>query len=51
LAYEIIKEMKLPFVAGGLMDQPHLWILEYQTIDQTVKTMDALNNSAERGTQ
>jgi hypothetical protein len=43
-AYEMIKEMRIPLVTGGLIDQPHLWLLEYQTIDQTVKLMEALGN-------
>jgi hypothetical protein len=25
-----IKEMGIPLVAGGLMDQPYIWLLEYR---------------------
>jgi len=42
--------MNIPLVAGGIMDQPHLWLLEYAAIHQTVSLMEALNRQAEEGT-
>jgi len=46
----MIQEMRIPMVSGGLIDQPHLWLLEYRMIDQTVKMMQALDNLAQQGT-
>lgn len=48
--YEMIEEMRIPLLAGGYMDQPHLWLIEYRVINQTVKLMEALNNLANQGT-
>jgi hypothetical protein len=43
-AYEQIRAFGIPLVSGGIMDQPHLWLLEYEAIDQTVKLMELINN-------
>lgn len=47
----MIKKMQIPLVSGGLMDQPHLWLLEYRVIDQTVTLMETLDNLARQGTK
>lgn len=46
--YEIIRDLRMPFVSGGYVDQPALWLLEYRTIDQEVKLMEAINDNADR---
>jgi hypothetical protein len=28
--YEMTKEMGIPLVAGGVRDQPHIWMMEYR---------------------
>ena len=32
--YDKCKSMNLPLVAGGLMDQPHVWLLEFEVCEQ-----------------
>jgi len=32
---EMCEKMKLPLVAGGLMDQPHIWLLEVGQVMET----------------
>jgi hypothetical protein len=44
VAYENIERFRIPVWTGGLMDQPHLWLLEYEVIDQMMKLFDALDN-------
>lgn len=46
--YEIIRDLRMPFVSGGYIDQPALWILEFRTIDQEVKLMEIINNNANK---
>jgi hypothetical protein len=29
LYFKMCKEMRIPLVAGGVMDQPHIWLMEY----------------------
>lgn len=35
--YEQAKELGLPYVAGGLLDQPYIWIQEHGVIQQFLK--------------
>jgi hypothetical protein len=41
VTYEMLIKQRLPLVAGGLMDQPHFWLLEQETIEQTVERLKA----------
>lgn len=31
--YDACKTMNTPLIAGGVMDQPHIWLMEYQVCD------------------
>lgn len=42
LLAEKIETLGLPLLAGGLLDQPHLWLLEYGVILQKRKQWDAI---------
>lgn len=44
--YEQCKELGLPLVAGGLQDQPHIWLLEVGVI-RNVLEIQALQNTGE----
>lgn len=35
--YEIVTELNMPVVAGGLMDQPYIWLLQYEIVSNEVK--------------
>jgi hypothetical protein len=37
--YEMCVKQRLPLVAGGLMDQPHFWLLEQEVIEQTLEML------------
>jgi len=44
--YEQCLALELPLVAGGLQDQPHIWLLEVGVI-KNVQTIQALSTSGE----
>lgn len=46
-AYEMINKLRIPLVDGGLMDQPSLWLLEYEIIEQEITLMEAINKNAD----
>lgn len=50
VAYERVKMYGGRLVTGGLMEQPHLWLLEYETIDQMVKVQEHLDRVAQEKT-
>ena len=39
VTYEMCIKQRLPLVAGGLMDQPHFWLLEQEVIEQTIERL------------
>ena len=43
----MVNRLRMPFVQGGYVDQPALWLLEYHTIDQEVQLMEAISKLAE----
>lgn len=47
-AYYRIREFKVFPEPGGLMDQGHLWLLEYERIDQIVKMFEHLEIQAQQ---
>jgi hypothetical protein len=50
IAYELLPEAQRPcIISGGIMEQPHLWLLEYEAIDQVVKLFTRLNNPNSQG--
>lgn len=41
--YEQCKEMGISLVAGGLLDQPHIWLREYAICLQETQLWQAMN--------
>jgi len=39
VAHEMCVKQRLPLVAGGLLDQPHFWLMEVEQIDQTIQRL------------
>ena len=39
VTYGMCEKQRLPLVAGGLMNQPHFWLLEREVIEQTIETL------------
>lgn len=52
IRYEQIKDLGVPYVAGGLMDQPYLWLQEHATVNRFLAEWEAvqLAQSTNRGT-
>ncbi len=48
IRYEMCKEMGIPLVAGGVMDQPHIWLLQYGLIKNTIALFDAIADANRR---
>lgn len=46
--YEQMKETGLPLVAGGVQDQPHIWLAMLGTIRNTLKIFAATNRTPEQ---
>jgi len=40
--YEQCKSTGLPLVSGGLQDQPHIWLMEYDVVDNIKRIMTAV---------
>ena len=47
LLYEQVSEMRIPLVAGGLMDQPHIWLMQYAVVRNIKALFDAQAMQAE----
>jgi hypothetical protein len=46
--YEQIKDMGTPLVAGGIRDQPHIWMMEYRVCDEEVTIRKARRAALEK---
>jgi hypothetical protein len=46
--YDQCKSTGLPLVAGGLLDQPHIWLMEYEACDQERKRFELINEANRR---
>jgi hypothetical protein len=50
--YELVKSTGLPLVEGGLLDQPHIWLFQWELVD-SVATMyaevDQMNQKMKNG--
>ena len=44
--YEIMQRFNLPLVAGGLMDQPWLWLQTQQIISEEIELQRILENAS-----
>lgn len=40
---EYIEKMGLPLVAGGLMDQPHIWLLQMEMVIEVRSLFEAIS--------
>ncbi len=52
--FEQVREMGIPLVAGGLMDQPHIWVMVYGVIRNQLLLWEAIsgaNNVKQPGQQ
>jgi hypothetical protein len=49
--YEQMRETGLPLVAGGLMDQPHIWLDMLGVIKNTLALNEALNRANAQATK
>lgn len=48
VVYELIQSTGLPLIAGGLVDQPHIWMMMWEVIDGTVKMFDHIERVADQ---
>jgi hypothetical protein len=41
--YELVKSTGLHLVSGGLLDQPHIWLMQWEVVDSVTKLWDAID--------
>lgn len=46
--YEQMKALGIPVWAGGVQDQPHIWLLEFSVIDNFVRLQETLNRASQQ---
>jgi hypothetical protein len=46
-----MKALGLPLWAGGVQDQPHIWLEEIGIIENTIKLFDAMNRASQQSAQ
>lgn len=51
MLYEQCREMNIPLVEGGYMDQPYMWLLIFEAVKQEKKLMESLAAGAINGAQ
>lgn len=44
--YELVKSTGLPLIAGGLLDQPHIWIMQWEVIEAVLEIFKAQEEMA-----
>jgi len=49
--YEQMKETGLPLVAGGVMDQPHIWLSMLGVIKNTLALFQAMSRIQQSGAE
>jgi hypothetical protein len=47
ILYELVKSTGLPLVQGGLLDQPYLWLRQWEIIETVKKVYSALDKQAQ----
>ena len=47
-AVEMVERFGLPLVAGGLMDQPHIWLLQMDLVNGVRDLFKAVNDLASK---
>jgi len=48
--YERCRSTGLPLVAGGVLDQPHIWLLEWSVIEQQIAIMESIPGASANAT-
>ena len=48
MRYEQCKSTGLPLKSGGLQDQPHIWLMEWEVVDNTKRIMTAVKPKPEK---
>jgi hypothetical protein len=46
--YDLYESIGLPLVAGGLLDQPHIWLMEYQTTKNQKELLEMILSAAKK---
>lgn len=50
ILYEQLIELQIPLIEGGLMDQPHIWIIQYATCkNRTAMWRSIMENAKPKG--
>jgi hypothetical protein len=50
ILYEQIKEMGVPLVSGGVLDQPHIWLIIYGVISSEMKIWESMPGAGNNAT-
>jgi hypothetical protein len=51
LTYERIKSTGLHLYAGGLMDQPHIWLMQWEMVEAVLLMWEVINRQSEQADQ
>jgi len=51
IKYEQMKSTGLPLLAGGIQDQPHIWLLQIRVIENVVEVFRQLEEASRRSTK
>lgn len=49
--YEQMKALGLPVWAGGIQDQPHIWLEMVGVIENTIKLFEVMSRASEQSAQ
>jgi hypothetical protein len=49
LEYERCEQYNIPLVAGGLQDQPHMWLLEQDIVREVIILFKSMPSLADGG--
>ncbi len=44
--YELVKKSPIPLIAGGIMDQPYIWSLQFEVIEAEVNLHETIKRVA-----
>lgn len=48
ILYEQCNKMQIPLVSGGVMDQPHIWLLEWAVVQEELDMWKAVHERNNR---
>jgi len=49
IRYEQCEAMGIPLVQGGLLDQPHIWLMEYGIVKHALLIWEAMQSRPSEG--